>query len=197
MAEYKILQETIDGVKTDIYPITHPDAVRDENGKSVNEAIGNLTELQTTEKSNLVGAINEVKNNGGMEVIAVFTEDDVSGRNLIFTELIQPYSRVVMQITRNASLYTTNMGNILYSTAMGSQYTLNGTNCFIYYEMEKMGESYVLSQVGSGTNSFNNGFARTCNVGTQWVLGIMMTSQTYTLKDWLANGGKIYLFGRK
>lgn len=40
MAEFKILQEN----GQDIYPITHPDAVRDENGKSVKSE---LTELQS------------------------------------------------------------------------------------------------------------------------------------------------------
>lgn len=39
MAEYKILQEQ--GV--DIFPITHPDAVRDENGKSVTEMIAEVS----------------------------------------------------------------------------------------------------------------------------------------------------------
>lgn len=38
MAEYKILQEK--GV--DIYPVTHPDAVRDENGKTIIEKVNEM-----------------------------------------------------------------------------------------------------------------------------------------------------------
>lgn len=56
----------------DIYPVTTPDAVRDENGTNlrkviadIQDTIGDPNDLQTTDKSNLVNAINEVAQGGG------------------------------------------------------------------------------------------------------------------------------------
>ena len=82
-----IEQLTKDG--NDIYPVTTPDAVRDENGVNLKQRlgeIGNLSSLQTTDKSNLVNAINEVAQGGGgseWELVKTIVTDGTETNNCV------------------------------------------------------------------------------------------------------------------
>lgn len=75
MANRKITLKDSTGADN-LYPATFTSQVFDENGvnvdtkiSNINDNIGDLSSLTTTDKTNLVSAINEVKNNIGRNVV--------------------------------------------------------------------------------------------------------------------------------
>ena len=123
-----------------IYPVTHEKAVRDSSGNNIQSKIGNLQDLTTTNKSNLVSAINEAASTGGGTPNAVQYVE----QSLTSSQKAQVRSNIgACSSQSSGSVEETNLGpNVRYT-----QQSLTAAQ-----------KTQARTNIGAGTSSFSGSY---------------------------------------